>query len=76
MCYRRQAQIAVKELDGIYHFAVAYTVDLLIFVFQFSWEGQICEFRNLAKIIIIALLMKNENLRILNFVKSQKSEKS
>ena len=35
--------------------------------------GQICEFKNLARIIIIiALLKKNENLRILNFVKSPK----
>ena len=39
------------------------TVYLVIFVrFLFSQEGQICEFRNLAKIIIlIALLKKNIN---------------
>ena len=50
------------------------TVDLVIFArFQFSRGGQICEFKNLAKIIIIiALLKKNENSRILNFVKSPK----
>ena len=55
-----------------------YTVDLVIFArFQFSQiskGGQICEFQILAKIIFrIALLKKNENSRILNFVKSPKT---
>ena len=53
------------------------TVDLVIFArFQFSRISrgeQIREFRNRAKIIIIiALLEKNENSRILNFAKSPK----
>ena len=40
--------------------------------------GQICEFKNLSKIIIIilALLMKNVNSRILNFVASPKIRNS
>ena len=57
------------------------TVDLVIFAsFQFSRisrGGQIREFKNLAEIIIIiALLKKNENSRILNFVKSPKIRNS
>ena len=56
------------------------TVDLVIFArFQFSRisGGQIPEFKNLAKIIIItlALLEKKENSRILNFLKSPKIKK-
>ena len=56
-----------------------YTVDLVIFArfyfSQISREGQIREFKNLAKIIIIeALLKKNANSRILNIVKVPKSE--
>ena len=58
---------------GIY----LYTVDLVIFArFYFSRisrGGQIREFKNLAKsIFLIPLLMKNENSRIKNFVKSSK----
>ena len=49
-------------------------VDLVIFArfyfLQISRSGQIREIKNLAKIItLIALLKKNENVRILNFVK-------
>ena len=48
------------------HFMSEDMVDLLIFArFVFSRGGQIPEFKNLAKIIIIiALLKKNENSRI------------
>ena len=59
----------------------SHTVDLVIFArFQFSQiprRGQIREFKYFAKIIIIiALLSKNENSRILNFVRSPKIKNS
>ena len=48
-----------------------------VLIFRISQGGQIREFKNLSKIIIIiALLKKNENLRILIFVKSPKIRKS
>ena len=44
-----------------------------VLIFAVSRGGQIREFKDLAKIItIIALLGRNENSRILNFVKSPK----
>ena len=50
--------------------------EVLIFA-NFEWGGQISEFKNLAKIIIIiALLKKNENSRIINFVKIPKIRNS
>ena len=64
-------QLCVIEMNSIKN-----TVDLEISArFQFSriLRGEkIREFKNLAKIIIIALPKKNENLRILNFLKSKK----
>ena len=55
------------------------TVDLVIFArFSFPRGGQIPELKNLAKIIIIitAILKKNVNLQILNFVKSPQIKNS
>ena len=59
--FRRRSHFMSEDIGiGIY------TVDLVIFArFLFSRGGQIPEFKNLAKIIIIiALLKKNENSRI------------
>ena len=48
-----------------------------VLITRISRGGQIREFKNLAKIIfIIALLKKNENSQILNFVKSHKIRNS
>ena len=50
---------------------------VLIFNFREFCEEKKFEFQNLAKItIIISLLKKNENSRILNFVKSPKIRNS
>ena len=57
-----------------------YTVDLVIFtryLFSQIFFGQIRKFKNIAKIIlIIMLLKKNENSRFLNLVKSFKIRNS
>ena len=59
-------------MDMEFPVILANTVDLVIFAgFLFSpiSRGKIREFKNLAKIIIIiVLLKKNENSRILNFL--------
>ena len=57
------------------------TADLVMFAwFWFSrilWGGQIREFKNLTKIVlIIALLKKKEKSQILNFVKTPKNRNS
>ena len=59
---------------------ISYTVDLVIFArFEFSrilQGGQIREFNNLAKSFFHWATEKNENLRILNFVKRLKIRNS
>ena len=76
----RSSEVLGSNPD-VCHRGCAYTVDLVIFPrFYFSRilrEGQIREFKNLAKkiIIIIALLKKNKNSRILNHVKSKKKNR-
>ena len=58
---------------NLYYFTVNLTIFARFLFSRISQAGQIREFKNFAKIInIIALLKKNVNSRILNFVNSPK----
>ena len=71
----QQMTVSITQADDLLY--ISYTLDLVIFArfyfLRISREGQIREFKNIAKIVnIIALLKKNEDSQILNFAKRPK----